>query len=145
MCAARSNSHHGEVSTLPPGAGTPRGAETPLQQVPPGQIPLNFPLGCEPGDSSWPDPSQFPLGCGPEDPLARSPSTSPLGVGLETCKACWGNSPLRKPAERHAWITPAMHAGIASQPVDRQTHVKHNLRKLRLRTVKTQKLHGTEQ
>ena len=59
MRTACSSSHHREVSTSP------------------GQIPLNFPLGCGPG----PDPPQL-------SPWVwawtRSPSTSPFGVGQET-------------------------------------------------------------
>ena len=52
--------------------------------------------------------------CGPGTPPRPDPSTSPLGVGLETCKACWDTTPWR-PA-RHAWILPAMHAGIPPPP-----------------------------
>ena len=108
---------------------------------PPSQIPLNFSLGCGPGDppgcgpgnpplarspSTSPlgvgletppgqIPLNFPLGCGPGDPPpSQIPSNSLLGVGLETCKACWDTThPLpQRPAARHAGIPPAMHAGI---------------------------------
>ena len=107
----------------PLGANPPE--QAPPEQGPPpewtwspplGQIPLNFPLGCGPGD---PPPSQIPL-------------NFPLGVGLETCKVCWDTTPpsqrpagrhagiqpppLRRPAARHAGIPPARHAGIPPPP-----------------------------
>ena len=93
--AARSSSRHGEGGPHPP----------PRSRHPPGQIPLNFPLGCGPGD-----------------PPARSPLTSPFGVGLETCKACRDTMSWR-PAARHAGIPPAMHAGIAQPCGQNDRHV----------------------
>ena len=66
MCTTRSSIHHLVVSTCPPGAGTPQRRHTPEQALPltrslstsplgvgletPRQIPLNFPLGCGPGN-----------------------------------------------------------------------------------------------
>ena len=118
MRTARSSSRHWGLHT-PSIDDTLPGAGTPWQQTP-GQIPLNFPLGCGPGDLPPPGqiPLNFPLGCGLETPLARSPSTSTLGVGLETCKACWDTITPWRPAARHAGIPPAMQAGIET-PVDR--------------------------
>ena len=77
----------------PPAAGTPPGVglEAPLQPDP-----LDFPLGCGPGDPPGLIPLNLPLGCGPgypPPPPPRSISASPLGVGLETCKACWDTPP----------------------------------------------------
>ena len=130
MRTARSSSRRGGVclsacwNRHPPGC---RPGDLPVWSWrPPSQIPLNFPLGCGPGDPPWPDPLNFPLGswpgdppwpdplnfllgCGPGDP-PRSPSTSTLGVGLETCNASRDTTP--RPAARHAGIPPAMHAGI---------------------------------
>ena len=66
---------------------TPPTPQPPWSRHPPGQIPLNFPLGCEPG----PDPPKLPPWLWA---WTRSPSNSPLGVGLKTCKACWDTTPL---------------------------------------------------
>ena len=106
----------------PPGVGTPREQAPPWEQAPPGQIPLNFPLGCGPG----PDPPQLPPWL-----LAwtRSPSTSPLAVGLDQIplnfplgcgpgdlQGMLGYPPPPRPAARHAGMPPARHAGITSLP-----------------------------
>ena len=57
-------------------------------------------------------------------PPMPDPSTSPLGVDLET-------PPQPDPS------TPPQCEGLETPTVDRQTRVKHNLRKLRLRAVIT--------
>ena len=68
-------------------------------------IPLNFPLGCGPGD---PPPRQiplnFPLGCGPGNLQGMLAYPTP---------------PPPRPAARHAGIPPAIHAGIAPPPPPR--------------------------
>ena len=94
-----SSSHPREVSTHPPqtrhplGPSPPSGADHPRSRPPqvwawrpPGQIPLNFPLGCGPGDPPDQILLNFPHGCWPgnlQGMLGYHPS-------LETyCKACW--------------------------------------------------------
>ena len=103
ICTACSSSHHGG-SPHPPGSRPPWSRHPPREQTPPeqatpwsrhppcvslettpGQIHLNFPLGCGSGDPPWPDPPQLPPWLWAwRPPLARFPSTSPLIVGLET-------------------------------------------------------------
>ena len=108
------------VGCLPPAAVTVGGGSASVHagidppQVwawrPPSQIPLNFPLGCGPGDPPGQIPLNFPLGCGPGNPQGM------LGYHpLETCcKACW--------------IPPAMHAGIPLPPsVNRITDTCKNI------------------
>ena len=67
----------GVLHTNPPGSRPPRTRYPPPPGVglvtPSGQFPLNFALGCGPGDP----PGQIPL------------NFPPLGVSLKTCKACW--------------------------------------------------------
>ena len=46
------------------------------------------PPGCVSGNPQA-RPLNFPLGCGPGDPPKPDLSTPPPGVGLETCNACW--------------------------------------------------------
>ena len=93
MRTARSSSHQGGLPQCMLWAW----------RSPSSQIPLNFLLGCRPGDPMARSPSTSPLGVGLETPLARSPSTSPCVWAwksarharkpcppLETCcKACW--------------------------------------------------------
>ena len=73
----------------PPGMGleTPLGVglETPLVWTwrPPQARPLNFPLGCWPGDHPWPDPSTSPPGCGPRNLQGMLGYHSPLGDLLQ--------------------------------------------------------------
>ena len=64
------------------------------------QIPLNFPLGCWPGD---PPPSKiplnFPLGCWPGNLQGMLGYHSPLETCCKacwdtTCNACWNSTPL---------------------------------------------------
>ena len=135
MHTACSSSHPGGSPHTPPRPGTPLGAD------PPGGDPLPLGVGLE---TPQPDPLNFPLGCGPGDPLARSPSTSYLGMDLETSP---GQIPLNsppgfgpgnlqgmlgyhptppRPAVSHAGIQPAMHAGIPP-PMDRQTDTCKNI------------------
>ena len=74
-----------------PLAQPPPGAHIPPEQIPPLVWAWRHPPhpGCWPGDPPGQIPLNFPLGCGPGDPPGQIPSTSPLGVGLETCKVCW--------------------------------------------------------
>ena len=112
MRTARSSSRHGgglhtpTPRADPPGAGTPRAG--PPGSRPPQARPLNFPLGCGPGDPSLARPLNFPPGCGPGN-----------------LKGMLGYHPPWRPAARHAGIPPAMHAGIPP-PVwtEWQRHVK---------------------
>ena len=108
MHTNRSSSCHGGVSTPHPlGADTPPRAGTPGSRLPwvlawrpPPQIPLNFSLGCWPGDPPGQIPLKFHLGCGPGDPSRQIPLSFALGVGLETCKACWDTT-LHGQNDRH--------------------------------------------
>ena len=119
MRTARNSSCHRGGSGV--GVSTPRRSRHPLKQAPIGsrdppleQLPPWLwdwrPPGCGSGDTPGQIPLNFPLGCGPGDPLVRSSSTSPLVVGLETCKVCWDTTPWR-PAVRHSGLPPAMHVG----------------------------------
>ena len=107
-----------------PRAGTPQSSH-------PNQIPLNFPLGCGPG----PDPPQLPLGCGPGDPppppSGQIPLNFPLGVGLETCKACWDNTPPMETCCKACWDTTCNACWDSTPPLWTDTPVKNNLHKLR--------------
>ena len=94
MRTARSSSHRGGGSPSvhagidPPGVGLKIPVPDPPQLSPwvwawrpPSQIPLNFPLGCGPGDPLSQIPLNFPLGCGPGDPPGQIPLNFPLGCG----------------------------------------------------------------
>ena len=86
------------------------GLETPLAR------PLNFPLGCGPGDPHAQTP-HLPLRCGPgQIPLAR-PLNFPLGVGLETYKACWDTTTLLKTCCKACWDTTCYICGDATTPL----------------------------
>ena len=127
MRTARSSSRHrwGVSLHIPSRAGTPppRAGIPQSKPHPPGQIPLNIPLGCGHG----PDSPQLPPWLWA---WTKSPSISPLAVGLDQIPLNFplgcgpGNPqgmlryhhhppPLWRPAARHAGIPPAMHAGIA--------------------------------
>ena len=119
MHTARSSSRRGVCLSVcwdrPPGVGL----ETP-QPDPPNLPPWEWAWRPSPGQI----PLNFPLGCGPGDPPSQIPSTSSLGVGLETCKACWVTTPSpQRPAARHAGIPPAMHAGIPPPCEQNHRHV----------------------
>ena len=106
MRTARSSSRQGGGSASahagidPPGVGL----QTPQPD------PLNFPLGCGPGDPPGQIPLNFPLECGPVDPPWPDPPQLPPWV--------WAWKPAR-----HAGKPPAMHAGIPPPCEQNHRHV----------------------
>ena len=108
---ARSSSHGGSAS-VHAGIHPPLGVGL---ETPPGEC-LETPprvWACRPPQAR---PLNFPLGCGPGDPLAR-PLNFPLGVGLENLQGMLGYHPPWRPTAGHAGIPPAMHAGIPPPPL----------------------------
>ena len=97
MHTAHSSSLHGGSPHLnqsrhpPEQAPQPRSPSTSPLAVGLDHIPLNFPLGCGPGDpptpSLWPDPPKLPPWLWAWKPARHAGTTHPP---METCcKACW--------------------------------------------------------
>ena len=76
----------GVVSTHPPWSRQPPWV---WAWRPPQPPPSPLGVGLETPPSPSLIPLNFSLGCGPGDPPGQIPLNFPLGVGLETCKACW--------------------------------------------------------
>ena len=96
-----------DQAPLSPREQTPPSRPPPQEQTPAGvglEIPLNFPLGCGPGESPGQIPLNFPLVCGPGDsPLGQIPLNFPPGPG--NLQGMLGYHPPWRPAARHACTT----------------------------------------
>ena len=115
MRTARSSCHPGGGLHIPLPDQEPPGADTPQVWAwrPPWPDPLNFSLGCGPGDlPSGQIPLNFPLGCGLGDLPGHIPLNFPIGCGPGNLQGMLGYHLPGDLLQMHAGIPPAMYAGI---------------------------------